>query len=50
VDPLALLFPDAMDGVLGVAFVAAAIASSAAAGAWTNAVLSLDRSEGDAGA
>jgi hypothetical protein len=34
-DPLALHFPMADDGVLGVAFVDAAIASSAAGGAWT---------------
>ena len=34
-DPLALHFPMADDGVLGVAFVDAAIASSAAGGVWT---------------
>jgi predicted dehydrogenase len=41
-DPLALHFPNAVDGVLGVAFVEAAIASSAEGGAWTNAFISLD--------
>jgi predicted dehydrogenase len=35
-DPLALHFPDARDGVLGVEFVDAAMASSAAGGAWTD--------------
>ncbi len=35
VDPLALHFPDATDGVRGVAFVEAAITSSANDGAWT---------------
>ncbi|MBT8211787.1 MAG: gfo/Idh/MocA family oxidoreductase, partial [Acidimicrobiia bacterium] len=34
-DPAALTFPDAYDGTLGVAFVEAAIASSADNGAWT---------------
>lgn len=34
-DPLALHFPDAHDGRRGVAFVEAAVASSAANGAWT---------------
>ena len=34
-DPLALVFPNAIDGVKGVAFVEAAIASSANNGAWT---------------
>jgi predicted dehydrogenase len=34
-DPLALHFPDATDGVRGVAFVEAAIASSLANGSWT---------------
>ncbi|MGB5657117.1 MAG: Gfo/Idh/MocA family oxidoreductase [Acidimicrobiia bacterium] len=38
VDPLALHFPDARDGAIGVAFVDAAVASSAADGAWTNAL------------
>lgn len=36
-DPLALHFPTARDGVLGVKFVEAAMASSAAGGAWTSA-------------
>lgn len=35
-DPLALDFPQALDGVLGVAFVEAVIASSANDGAWTS--------------
>jgi predicted dehydrogenase len=34
-DPLALHFPTADDGLIGVAFVEAAVASSAAGGAWT---------------
>jgi predicted dehydrogenase len=34
-DPLALVFPNALDGVKGVAFVEAAISSSANGGAWT---------------
>jgi predicted dehydrogenase len=34
-DPLALVFPNAFDGVMGVAFVEAAIASSMRNGAWT---------------
>ncbi len=34
-DPLALVFPNALDGVRGVAFVDAAITSSANDGAWT---------------
>ena len=38
-DPLALQFPTAYDGVLGVKFVEAAMASSAADGAWTSATL-----------
>ncbi len=38
-DPLALHFPDAWDGAIGVKFVEAAIASSAADGAWTDATL-----------
>ena len=41
-DPLALHFPKAEDGVLGVKFVEAALASSAAGGAWTSALLSLE--------
>jgi predicted dehydrogenase len=39
-DPLAMYFPDAFDGVLGVAFVEAAVASSAADGAWTEVPVS----------
>jgi predicted dehydrogenase len=35
VDPLALHFPTAQDGVMGIAFVEAALASSAAGGTWT---------------
>jgi len=35
-DPLALVFPNAIDGVRGVAFVEAAITSSANNGAWTS--------------
>lgn len=42
VDPLADQFPKALDGVLGVAFVEAAVASSDNGGAWTTAVISLD--------
>jgi hypothetical protein len=38
-DPLALHFPNARDGVLGVRFVDAAMKSSAAGGAWTSAAL-----------
>ncbi|HLF42596.1 MAG TPA: Gfo/Idh/MocA family oxidoreductase [Acidimicrobiia bacterium] len=38
-DPLALHFPNEIDGAIGVKFVDAAIASSAAGGAWTSAVL-----------
>ena len=38
VDPLALHFPNEKDGALGVVFVDAAVASSAAQGAWTNAL------------
>ncbi len=38
-DPLALHFPNALDGALGVRFVEAAIASSSAGGAWTGALL-----------
>jgi hypothetical protein len=37
-DPLALHFPNARDGALGVAFVDAAVTSSAANGAWTDAL------------
>ncbi len=38
-DPLTMHFPNASDGVLGVRFVDAAMASSAAGGAWTGALL-----------
>jgi predicted dehydrogenase len=38
-DPMALRFPDALDGAIGLRFVEATIASSKAGGAWTNAVL-----------
>ena len=38
VDPLALHFPNATDGALGVAFVDAAVASSASDAAWTDAL------------
>src|SRR5688572_10777222 len=37
-DPMALVFPNVIDGALGVKFVEAAIASSGAGGAWTSAV------------
>jgi predicted dehydrogenase len=40
-DPMALQFPNEVDGALGVKFVEAAIASSAAGGAWTSARLDL---------
>jgi hypothetical protein len=36
---MALHFPNEIDGALGVKFVEAAMASSAAGGAWTSAVL-----------
>ena len=39
VDPLALQFPNARDGAIGVRFVEAAVASSNAGGAWTSAEL-----------
>ena len=39
-DPLALQFPNDRDGAIGVKFVQAAVASSGADGAWTNAELS----------
>lgn len=42
VDPLADQFPKALDGVLGVAFVEAAVASSDDGGAWTTPAISLD--------
>jgi predicted dehydrogenase len=37
-DPLALHFPNAIDGAIGVGFVEATIASSRAGGAWTDAL------------
>ena len=40
-DPMALHFPNEIDGALGVKFVEAAMASSAAGGAWTSAHLEL---------
>jgi predicted dehydrogenase len=40
-DPLALYYPNATDGVRGVKFVEAAIASSAAGGAWTSCEIDL---------
>jgi len=40
-NPLALQFPNAVDGAIGLGFVEAAIASSAAEGAWTQVVLKL---------
>lgn len=40
-DPLADQFPQAIDGVLGIAFVEAAVASSASNGAWTSALIPL---------
>jgi predicted dehydrogenase len=40
-DPSALYFPDAIDGAWGVRFVDAAIESSVAGGAWTDAILEL---------
>jgi predicted dehydrogenase len=41
-DPLALEFPNERDGAIGVKFVEAAVASSQANGAWTDATLSLE--------
>jgi predicted dehydrogenase len=41
-DPLALDFPNERDGAIGVKFVEAAVASSRAGGAWTDARLSLE--------
>lgn len=38
-DPLAMQFPQALDGVLGLKFVDAAIESSAAGGVWTSSTL-----------
>lgn len=42
-DPLALDFPNERDGAIGVRFVEAAVASSRAGGAWTDARLDLGR-------
>ncbi|MEO8463347.1 MAG: Gfo/Idh/MocA family oxidoreductase, partial [Chloroflexota bacterium] len=44
-DPLALDFPNELDGAIGVRFVEAAVASSRANGAWTSATLSLTEDE-----
>jgi predicted dehydrogenase len=41
-DPLALEFPNERDGAIGVKFVEAAVASSRAGGAWTDARLHLE--------
>lgn len=38
-DPLALHFPDVVDGAIGIGFVQSVIASSAAGGAWTRSAL-----------
>ena len=40
-NPLALHFPNEIDGAIGVKFVDSAIASSAAGGAWTSALLDI---------
>ena len=40
-DPMALHFPGALDGAIGLKFVQAAITSSAAGGAWTSARLEI---------
>jgi predicted dehydrogenase len=40
-DPLALHFPDVVDGAIGIGFVRSVIASSEAGGAWTDATLEL---------
>lgn len=41
-DPLAMEFPTHVDGAIGVSFVEAVVASSAAGGAWTSVELSRD--------
>ena len=41
-DPLALQFPNERDGAIGVKFVEAAVASSRANGAWTDATLTFE--------
>lgn len=46
-DPLALYFPNATDGALGIRFVEAAIASSQAGGVWTDANPSFSRGDLD---
>lgn len=40
-DPLALHFPDVVDGAVGIGFVQAVIASSEAGGAWTGSALEI---------
>jgi predicted dehydrogenase len=40
-DPLALHFPDVVDGAIGIGFVRSVIASSAAGGAWTRSALEI---------
>ncbi|HSK07566.1 MAG TPA: Gfo/Idh/MocA family oxidoreductase [Acidimicrobiia bacterium] len=40
-DPLALHFPDVVDGAIGIGFVQAVIASSMAGGAWTRAAVDI---------
>lgn len=53
VDPLAMTFPNAWDGAVGVAFVDAAVASSNANGAWTRPALvqpAVDSADEDADA
>jgi predicted dehydrogenase len=42
-DPLALTFPNARDGAAGVRFVEAAVTSSSAGGAWTDATPGISR-------
>jgi predicted dehydrogenase len=46
-DPLALHFPNAIDGAIGLRFVEAAIASSRAGGVWTDANPSFSRGDLD---
>jgi predicted dehydrogenase len=40
-DPLALYFPDVVDGAIGIGFVSSVIASTRAGGTWTDATLEL---------
>jgi hypothetical protein len=40
-DPLALHFPDVVDGAVGIEFVQSVIASSKAGGAWTRAAIEI---------